>query len=147
MNADEFLYAKYEMEISQMKKTIIIIASVIVLVFLVYFVGSGFVKNTSAFIEEYSLSDDGKQITIRFGVSSSVGYIRNAAVHQQHGGKLYIECYSAFGGLNGSIGAKDSFTYDLEEDTAIIALYSGDDCYEEVLYKSDDGTWQRMPNK
>ena len=63
------------------------------------------------FINDYTVSSDGKKITINVGVSASMGFVREVKVHQQQGGKLYLDCYSAFGGLNGRIGAKDTFTF------------------------------------
>lgn len=72
-----------------------------------------------------------------------MGYIRDVKVHQQHGGKLYLDCYSAFGGLNGSIGAKDTFSFELNDDTTIIAIYRNSNAYEEVLVKAADGSWLR----
>lgn len=127
-----------------MKKKATIVLTIIAALFLIYFVGTGFLKAASACILDYSISEDGRNITIHVGVPASMGYIRKAAVHQQSGGKLYIDCYSAFGGLNGSIGAKSSFTLPLEEDTAVIALYQGADCYREVLRRDTDGVWQRV---
>ena len=73
-----------------------------------------------------------------------MGYIRDVRVHQQYGGKLYLDCYSAFGGLNGSIGAKDTFSFELHDDTTIIAVYRNSNAYEEVLMKAKDGSWQRV---
>lgn len=125
-----------------MRKIIAIACTIIAALFLMYFVGSGFEKNPSAYIAEYSISEDGREITMKIGVVSSAGYIRKAAVHQQYGGKLYMDCYSAFGGINGHIGAKTSFVLPLDEDTAIIAIYRNKNCYEEVLYKDSDGVWQ-----
>ena len=127
-----------------MKKNIALIIGVIVALFLIYFVGSGFLKNSSAYIDEYDISDDGNEITLHIGVSSSMGYIRNVSIHQQKDGKLYLDCYSAFGGLNGSIGAKDTFTFQLKENTSTIAIYRNTNCYEAVLVKNEDGSWQRV---
>ena len=127
-----------------MKKKTALIIGVIVALFLIYFVGSGFLKNSSAYIGEYAISNDGNEITLHIGVSSSMGYIRNVSIHQQKGGKLYLDCYSAFGGLNGSIGAKDTFTFQLKENTSIIAIYRNTNCYEAVLMKNEDGSWQRV---
>lgn len=124
------------------KKVFVVIAAVLALV-IIYFVGSGFVENTSAIINDYSVSADGNEITLNIGVASSMGYIRDVKVHQQYGGKLYLDCYSAFGGLNGSIGAKESFTFELNDDTAIIAIYRNQNAYEAVLVKAEDGSWQR----
>ena len=126
-----------------MKKKVFAVLGVIIALILIYLVGSGFMKNTSASITDYYVSDDGKEITISVGVASSMGYIRDVSVHQQHGGKLYLDCYSAFGGLNGSIGAKNTFTFGLNEDTTIIAIYRNSNTYEEVLIKTEDGSWRR----
>ena len=129
-----------------MGKTVKIIfaatAATVLALLLLYFVGSGFGKVSFACIYDYSVSEDGSEITLHAGAASSAGYIRKAAVHQQYGGKLYIDFYSAFGGINGSIGAKSAFTLPLEEDTEIIAVYRGADSYQEVLYKDADGIWQ-----
>ena len=126
-----------------MKKKTVFIMGTLVLLLLIYFFGSGFLKNTSAIIEDYSVSNDGKILTISVGVSSSAGYIRDVSVHQQWGGKLYLDCYSAFGGLNGSIGANDTFTFQLDENTNLIAICRNANCYEEVLVKEEDGCWRR----
>lgn len=81
-----------------------------------YFIGSGFLKNGSVYVKEYSVSGNGREITLDIDTAASVGYIRKMAVSQQMGGKLYIDCYAAFGGINGRIGAKNSFTLPLDED-------------------------------
>ena len=77
-------------------------------------------------------------------VASSMGYIRKASIHRQEGGKLYLDFYSAFGGMNGNIGAKNEYTIPLNEETNIISIYRKSNCYEEVLVKSDDGSWQKI---
>ena len=127
-----------------MKKKVFPVIGVILILALAYFwVSSGFIKNTSVFINDYTVSSDGKKITINVGVSASMGFVREVKVHPQQGGKLYLDCYSAFGGLNGRIGAKDTFTFLLSEDTSSIAVYRNSDCYETVLVKNADGLWQR----
>lgn len=92
----------------------------------------------------YSISDDGGEITLNMGVASSSGYIRKVVIHQQEGGKMYIECYSAFGGINGNIGAKTVYTLPLDEETTTIGIYRNTNAYEEVLKKDSDGVWQRV---
>lgn len=126
-----------------MKKIVFASIAAVLVLAAIYFVGSGFVKNTSVIINDYHVSADGKEITLDIGVASSVGYIRDVKIHQQYGGKLYLDCYSAFGGLNGSIGAKESFTFELNDDTDIIAVYRSANAYREVLVKAEDGSWQR----
>ena len=103
-----------------------------------YVIVPGFTKQGNAYIADYSVSEDGTEMTITVGVSTSVGYIRKVSEHQQQGGKLYLDCYSAFGGLNGSIGAKREYVILLDADTEMIALYRFSDCYESVLQKDEN---------
>ena len=124
-------------------KKYIIAAAVAAVMLTAYMTMSGFIRNTSVFIEDYSVSQDGSSVTLKTGIGSSAGCIRKLAVHQRQGGKLYIDCIGAFGGINGSIGARDTFTLPLDKDTAVIALVRDADCYEEVLSRAEDGTWHR----
>ena len=59
-------------------------------------------------------------------------------------GKLYVDCYRAFGGFHGTIGAKDRFTLPLAADTEVIALYRNENAYQTVLEKDAAGNWQRV---
>ena len=124
------------------KKTIIIILTIIIALAVSYLIAPGFSKQSSAFITNFSVSEDGTEMTITVGVATSVGYIRKVSEYQQHGGKLYLDCYSAFGGINGSWGAKNEYTIKLNEDTEMIAIYRSANCYNTVLEKDEDGKWQ-----
>lgn len=126
-----------------MKKKFLLPAVIAVLL-LAYILGSGFMKCSSVYVSDFSVSDDGQEMTIRVFSASSAGYIRKVTVHQQYGGKLYLDCISAFGGINGSIGARSEFSVPLAEDTGRIALYRAPDCYEEILKKDSSGLWQRV---
>ena len=44
-----------------------------------YFIGSGFLRNGSVYMDGYSVSEDGREITLDIGVAASRGYIRKAA--------------------------------------------------------------------
>lgn len=130
-----------------MKKPVriaIIALAVIIALMTMYLVAPGFTKMGNVFIVDFSVSKDGSEMTITVGVSTSIGYVRKVSVHQQHGGKLYLDCYSAFGGINGSWGAKNEYTIQLDEDTEMIALYRSPNCYDPVLEKDANGEWQRV---
>jgi len=127
-----------------MKKIIIISVLVIIAIIGTYLISTGFLKESQAYISDYTVSADGSEMTIDVGVATSMGYIRKVSVHQQEGGKLYLDCYSAFGGLNGSWGAKSTYTIPLDENTTTIALYRNTNCYEVVLEKDSVGVWQRV---
>lgn len=130
-----------------MKKPVriaIIALAVIIALMTMYLVVSGFTKMGNVFIVDFSVSEDGSEMTVTVGVSSSIGYVRKVSEHQQQGGKLYLDCYSAFGGINGSWGAKSEYTIQIDEDTEMIALYRSADCYDPVLEKDANGEWQRV---
>ena len=123
-------------------KILVIVLAVIVALTAVYIIAPGFSKQGNVYITDYSISEDGTEITINVGVSTSIGYVRKVSEYQQHGGKLYLDCYSAFGGINGSLGAKNEYTIQLDEDTEMIAIYRSVNCYDTVLEKDKNGKWQ-----
>lgn len=126
-----------------LKRKAFFAAAVLLLLFMAVFFGTGFRKNPSVYIEDYSVSEDGGEIALRMAVSSSAGRIRKVSVHRQEGGKLVLDCYSAFGGWNGSVGAKDTFVIPLGEDARVIAIRRSADRCEEALCKGEDGVWRR----
>lgn len=126
------------------KRIVAIVLTIVVALAGLYVIAPGFTKQGNAYIVDYSVSEDGREMTITIGVSTSIGYVRKVLEHQQHGGKLYLDCYSAFGGINGSWGAKNKYTIQIEEDTKMIAIYRSTDCYDAVLEKDANGEWQRV---
>lgn len=127
-----------------MKKTIVIVLCAILALCFLYTIGLGFTKNSSAFIQDYTVSDDGTEMKITVGVGSSVGSIRKVSVHKQEGGKLYLDCISAFVGINGSFGAKNNYVISLDDDINSISLYRNDGSYEMVLERDALGKWNRI---
>lgn len=118
---------------------------IIIIVLLGFFVViTGFMKVSDAFIGEYTVSKAGSEMTMQVGVAGSMGFIRSVLVNQQRNGVLYLDCYSAFGGLNGSIGAKGNYTIQIEEGTNVIALYRDFNTYEKILEKDSEGNWERV---
>ena len=126
-----------------MKKKMMIGMIVAVVLCSDYFIGSGVFEKRFCLYGWIFRFGDGREITLDIGVAASRGYIRKMEISQQMGGKLYIDCYAAFGGINGRIGAKNSFTLPLDEDTTMIGIYRNENCYEEILHKDADGSWQR----
>lgn len=126
------------------KRIVAIVLAILVALAALYVITPGFAKQGNVYITDYSVSEDGTEMTITVGVSTSIGYVRKVSEHQQHGGKLYLDCYSAFGGINGSWGAKSEYTIQIDEDTEMIAIYRSTDCYDAVLEKAANGEWQRV---
>ena len=115
----------------------------ILLLAILYCFAPGFLRETSACVVDYSLAEDGRELCIRLGVSASSGYIREVKVSQSAGGKLYLDCYAAFGGINGSLGAQSEFRIPISKDTWMLAFYRGNGCYQTVLEKNAAGEWHR----
>lgn len=126
------------------KKIIVIALTIVVALAGLYVIAPGFAKQGNVYIADYSVSEDGTEMTITVGVSTSIGYVRKVSEHQQHGGKLYLACYSAFGGINGSWKATKEYTIQIDEETNMIALYRSTYCYDPVLEKDANGEWQRV---
>ena len=129
-----------------MKKKIFIAAAVvlaaIILLLGIYAVGFGFTKITSVYVSDYIVSEDGTEMDIRIFVGSSVGFVRRVAARQEPDGRIYLDCYSAFGGINGSLGAKSEFVIGLPADADTI-LINRNDGYDVILVKDAGGVWQR----
>lgn len=109
-----------------------------------YWIGSGFMERNDVALLDYSLSEDGTEITLHTAVMSSMGYTRGFS---DNGGGVkphYLTFYSTFGGLNSSFGAKNTFHLALEPDDREIWFHRADGGYELVLQKdSDSGEWVR----
>ena len=73
---------------------------------------------------DYVVSPSEDEITIRVGVISSVGYTRQIKNISKDPKKIELKCYSAFGGINGAIGAKNRFVIPLSFECEEIYLYT-----------------------
>lgn len=129
------------------KKLILIsVIAVIVLLTASFFVGTGFIERTDVILTDYSVSEDGTQITLNASVSSSMGYIRG---FKNNGGGVkphYLTFYSTFGGLNSKLGAKNEFVLEVNEDDSEIYFNRAGGGYELVLQKNTEtGEWEKTP--
>lgn len=127
-----------------MKKKIIVILCTLIGIVGLYILSSGFKKDGSAFLGDYSVSEDGSVMTVEVGVSSSVGFIRKVAVNHETEGVMCLDLYSAFGGFNGSIGAKSTYQIPLSKDANTICVYKNKGTYESVLVKDENSNWNRL---
>lgn len=127
-----------------MKKRAIAVITVIVVLVVVFLIGTGFRKRTDVILVDYSVSEDGTAINLGVQVSSSMGYIRG---FKNNGGGVkphYLTFYSTFGGLNSSFGVVDSLVVELEVDDTEIYFNRPKGGYELVLVKNEEtGEWLR----
>ena len=127
------------------KKNIVIAVIAVIALVALYLIAPGFSKNTYAYITDFSVSEDGRKMTLTIGLdvsdpSEPAPKVRKIKEYQQHGGYLFLHGYSAFGGLYGSWGAKNEFVVELDEETDKISLYNGG--YQIALKKDASGTWR-----
>ena len=127
------------------KKTIVLVTIAVLFALLVsFFIGSGFQKRTDVALYDYSLSENGEELTFYAHVSSSMGYIRGFT---DKGGGVkphYLTFYATFGGFNSSFGAKNQFTLEVDENDTEIYFNRANGGYELVLQKdTETGEWAR----
>lgn len=127
-----------------------IILSVLVILFavvVILFIGTGFTKNPSVVIREYSLNDDGTELHFTVGMPYSIGYTRGFKNKGGGAKSHYLNFYNTFGVINSSWGAKFDYVLELDEDDTEIYFNRTDGGYELVLQKNvETGEWER-PNK
>lgn len=118
-----------------MKKKIFLTIAVIVVLMLLMFICTGFRKRTDVVLFDYSVSEDGSEISLEIQVSSSMGYIRG---FKDKGGGVkphYLTFYSTFGGLNSSFGSINEIELELSRDNTEIYFNRPGGGYELVLMK------------
>lgn len=130
-----------------MKNKILIIVCVVILLVVVLFIGTGLTKNPNVVIKEYSLNEDGSELTFTVGMPFSIGYTRG---YKNKGGGVkshYLNFYNTFGVINSAWGAKFDFVLELDEDDTEIYFNRTDGGYELVLQKNQEtGEWERPIN-
>lgn len=113
----------------------------------VFFIGSGFIKRTDVFLNDYSVSEDGTTISFDAQSASSMGYIRGFKDNDGGVKPYYLDFYSTFGGLNSSFGTASTFELEVDPDDTEIYFSCPNGGYELVLIRADNtGEWVR-PNK
>lgn len=118
------------------KKSLIIISILVIAIVMILFIRTGFVKRTDVYLADYSLSKDGLSMIMDIGIANSMGYTRGYTT-KQGGDNKYITFYSAFGGLNSNVGAKNKFQIELNPSCTEIYFYHGDGGYTLVLQKNE----------
>ena len=130
-----------------MKKVIIGIVAVTLIVFIALFLSTGGVR-TDVVLRNYKVSEDGKTMTITVDVLSSAGYIRKMKQTDNYmePDLINLTFYSTFG-INSKLGAKDTFTLELDSNVDEIYFDKGNKGYNKVLKKDKEtGEWNIVKN-
>ena len=124
-------------------KKILITVSVIgiLIVGIILFLSTGKTR-TDVYLKDFEVSVDGTKMTLKVGVSSSVGYVRKM---KRTSGSMnyYYTFYSTFG-INSKLGAKDTFEINIDNNVDEIYFYTGNKGYKKVLEKNDLGEWKQV---
>lgn len=128
-----------------MKKTgLLILTGTLLLLLVGYCVGTGFVRRTDVMLRDFSVSEDGTELTIQVDVASSAGFVRS---FRDVGGGVkphYLQFYATFGGLNSSLGAKQTFVLALSDTDTELWFARDGGGYELVLQKdAQTNSWKR----
>lgn len=128
----------------KLKKRLIVVTSIFFIVLICTFIFGIGAKRTDVDLIDYKISEDGNNIKMKVGVSSSAGYIK--AMHVKEGGtNKYITFYSTFG-INNKIGSKNEFEIEVNSLCGEIYFYTGDGGYKLVLKRNEKEEWV-MPDE
>lgn len=99
-------------------------------------------KRDDVMIEDFSVSADGSEMTLKAGIAGSAGYLRKVKVRYDDEHKIVlVDFYSTFG-INNPVGAEDTFVIPLKPDSENILFNRGNDYYA-ALAKDADGRWYK----
>lgn len=127
-----------------MKKPLTIIAVIILLILGAYYIGLGFLPRTDVVVADFEVSEQEDEMTIYTYILSSAGYSRTVKNVSDDPEKMMLKFYSAFGGVNGSIGAKSEFDLPLSPECKEIYVLQND-AYRLVLEKNQTtGEWEMV---
>lgn len=127
-----------------MKKPLTIIAVIILLILGAYYIGLGFLPRTDVVVADFEVSEQEDEMTIYTYILSSAGYSRTVKNVSDDPEKMMLKFYSAFGGVNGSIGAKSEFDLPLAPECKEIYVLLYDDYRLTLAKNPTTGEWERI---
>ena len=113
---------------------------ILVAIMVFHLVVTGFTRRSDVFMLDYSVTEHTGVVTMQVGVMSSVGYVRSMENVSDDPTAAQIEFYSAFGGINGSWGARNVYTIQPGEQCKEIYFRTYDG-WRLVLEKDSSGEW------
>ena len=127
-----------------MKKKLSIIIVVLLLLGCAYYFGVGFLPATNVVVTDFQVSEQQDSMTIQTSIATSAGYTRSVKNVSDNPEKMKLKFYSAFGGVNGSIGAKREFDLPLSPECKEIYVLLYDD-YKLLIAKNPaTGKWEMV---
>lgn len=109
-----------------------------------YYFGVGFLPATNVVVTDFEVSEQQDSMTIQTSIATSAGYTRSVKNVSDDPEKMMLKFYSAFGGVNGSIGAKSEFDLPLSPECKEIYVLLYDD-YKLLIAKNPaTGEWEMV---
>ena len=128
------------------RKTAIKLIAILVLLAVVsglWMLITGFSARSDVFLYDYTVSTSGDAMRIHVGVASSMGYVRACKDVSHDPEEVYLRFYSAFGGLNSSLGARDVFEVPLDGSCTKVYFEDGKDKSPVLCKNPVSGVWER----
>ena len=121
----------------------LIIIGIVFYFYVTYWINTGLSTNPTIELTDFSVSEDGHELTLNIATNSSVGYVRDINPIDMETIQ-YIDFYCTFGGINSTLGSKDEFVINIHENCQGIC-FQREDGYELVLYKnSETNNWEKV---
>ena len=127
-----------------MKKKLSIIIVVLLLLYGGYYFGVGFLPATNVVVTDFEVSEQQDSMTIQTSIATSAGYMRSVKNVSDDPEKMMLKFYSAFGGVNGSIGAKSEFDLPISPECEEIYVLLYDDYRLTLAKNPTTGEWERI---
>lgn len=127
-----------------MKKKLSIIVVILLLLYGGYYFGVGFLPATNVVVTDFEVSEQQDSMTIQTSIATSAGYTRSVKNVSDDPEKMMLKFYSAFGGVNGSIGAKSEFNLPLAPECKEIYVLLYDDYRLTLAKNPTTGEWERI---
>ena len=124
---------------SLVRNLLIYFAGILIIV-VGWFALTGLNTRQDVFLAEYTTLPSGGAVTIRVGTAGSMGYLRHCTDISDDPSQTELRFYSAFGGFNSRMGARNVFLVPLSQNCTAVYFEGNDD---PVLIKDDSGKWHR----
>ena len=131
----------------QMMKKLLVTVLLVFAMIVGWIVGTGLMTRTDVILGEWSVMPSGDALTVKVGVAGSMGYIRACSDVSKDSEVVQLRFYSAFGGLNSDMGARNVFVIPLAEDCREIRFERGGGSQPVLRKNETTGEWERTWNE
>lgn len=110
----------------------------------VWIISTGLMTRMDVYLAEWSVMPSGDVMTIKVGVAGSMGYIRACSDVSKDPETVCLRFYSAFGGLNSDMGARNVFAIPLTDECREVCFIRADGIRTVLCKNENTGVWERV---